>query len=233
MIHKLPGWVWFGAAALSFIAGIVNAVGFLGFQHQGVTHLTGTTTLSGIALAQHDFAGTLHLLAVAIAFVFGATVSGFVIQGDALKLGRRYGVALVIESALLAAAVPLLKHHNVLGDFLASGACGLQNAMTSTYSGTVLRTTHVSGVFTDLGIFFGHLLRGASVDWRRFQLWMVLLGSFLTGGVVGAVVFARFSYSTLYFPASLTGLVGLAYSLYRQHKLKQPAHPSASTQPHE
>ena len=39
MIHKLPRWIWFGAAVLSFIAGIVNAVGFLGFQHQGVTHL--------------------------------------------------------------------------------------------------------------------------------------------------------------------------------------------------
>jgi uncharacterized membrane protein YoaK (UPF0700 family) len=223
MIHKLPRWIWFGAAALSFIAGIVNAVGFLGFQHQGVTHLTGTSTLAGIALAQWELEEALHLLAIVVAFVMGATVSGFIIQDSRLKLGRRYGVALVIESALLVAAVPLLKHNNVMGDYLASGACGLQNAMTSTYSGAVLRTTHVSGVFTDLGIFFGHRLRGITEDWRRFRLWLVLLGSFLIGGVVGAAMFAKFNYGTLYFPAALTGFVGLAYTVYLHYKLRKTA----------
>ncbi|MEN9573804.1 MAG: hypothetical protein RL514_1659 [Verrucomicrobiota bacterium] len=229
MIHKLPGWVWFGAAVLSFIAGIVNAVGFLGFQHQGITHLTGTTSLAGIAVAQHDFGGAVHLLAIAVAFVLGATVSGFVIQGSTLKLGRRYGVALVIESSLLVAAVPLLQHGNVLGDYLASSACGLQNAMASTYSGAVLRTTHVSGVFTDLGIFFGHLLRGMDEDWRRFRLWVVLLSSFLFGGIVGAAIFSKCSYATLYLPAALTGLVGLAYSVYRHHELSRAEPPPMAT----
>ncbi|MDB6109551.1 MAG: putative rane protein, partial [Pedosphaera sp.] len=51
MISKLPRWVLWGALMLAFIAGMINAVGFLGFQHQGITHLTGTTTLLGIALA--------------------------------------------------------------------------------------------------------------------------------------------------------------------------------------
>ncbi|MBI5802340.1 MAG: DUF1275 domain-containing protein [Verrucomicrobia bacterium] len=231
MISKLPGWVWFGAAVLSFIAGIVNAVGFLGFQHQGVTHLTGTTTLTGIALAQQDFKGALHLLAIAISFLLGATVSGFIIQGSTLKLGRRYGVALLIESGLLLAAVPLLEHSNLMGDYLASSACGLQNAMASTYSGAVLRTTHVSGVFTDLGIFFGHLLRGMKEDWQRFRLWLVLLGSFLIGGVVGAGMFSKCSYATLYLPAALTGLVGLAYSVYRHYELNRADHQPPDTDP--
>lgn len=231
MIHKLPRWVWFGAAALAFIAGIVNAVGFLGFQHQGVTHLTGTTTLAGIALARWEVREAIHLLAVVVAFVLGATVSGFIIQDSHLKLGRRYGIALMIESALLMAAVPLLQRHNVLGDYLASSACGLQNAMASVYSGAVLRTTHVSGVFTDLGIFLGHLLRGAKEDWRRFRLWMVLLCSFLLGGGIGTVIFSRLAYRTLYFPAALTGLVGLAYSIYRHHELGRGVNPPQSTTP--
>ena len=46
----LPRWVWVGAGALACVAGMVNAVGFLGFEHQAVTHLTGTTTLFGIAV---------------------------------------------------------------------------------------------------------------------------------------------------------------------------------------
>ena len=64
MISKLPRWVWFGGALLAFIAGAINSVGFLGFQHQGVTHLTGTTTLLGVALAAHHGSQALHLLVV-------------------------------------------------------------------------------------------------------------------------------------------------------------------------
>jgi len=47
MISRLPRWVWVGAWALAFIAGIVNVVGLLGFDHQTITHLTGTDFLPG------------------------------------------------------------------------------------------------------------------------------------------------------------------------------------------
>lgn len=215
MISKLPSWVLVGAGVLAFIAGVINAVGFLGFQHQGITHLTGTTTLLGIALAQGQAQETVHLLAVVLSFVTGAILSGFLIGDSKLQLGRRYGLALLIESVLLFVAVPLLQQQNLLGDYLASAACGLQNAMVSTYSGAILRTTHVSGVFTDIGIFLGHLLRRLPVDWRNFRLWTVLLTSFGGGGIAGAAAFGRFGYQTLYLPAALTGFAGLAYGIYR------------------
>ncbi len=214
MISKLPKWVWFGSAVLAFIAGIINAIGFMGFQHQGVTHLTGSTTLLGIAAATGNVTGTLHLLAVIGSFLAGCIFGGFLIQNSTLKLGRRYGVALILESALLFLAVPLLRAGDVVGDYLASCACGLQNGMVSTYSGALLRTTHVSGTFTDLGILIGQWLRGVAVDWRRIRLSLLLIGSFLAGAGAGAIGFARFSYGTLYFPATLTGCVGLAYAYY-------------------
>lgn len=218
MISKLPKWVWVGSAVLSCIAGMINTVGFLGFQHQGVTHLTGSTTLLGIATATGNAPDTLHLLAVIGSFLAGCIFGGFLIQDSTLNLGRRYGVALMIESALLFAAVPLLRHHNTAGDYLASCACGLQNGMVSTFSGAVLRTTHVSGIFTDLGIFIGHFLRGLPVDTRRIRLCLLLLGSFFTGSFIGAVGFGYFSYETLYFPATFTGCVGLAYGIYRHRQ---------------
>ncbi|MDB6112069.1 MAG: hypothetical protein JWR69_3819 [Pedosphaera sp.] len=229
MISKLPRWVLWGALMLAFIAGMINAVGFLGFQHQGITHLTGTTTLLGIALAHGSAQDSLHLLAVIGSFLAGATLSGFIIQNSALKLGRRYSVALFIESGLLFVAVPLLRRHNAMGDYLASCACGLQNAMVSTYSGAVLRTTHVSGVFTDLGIFFGHLLRRLPVDWRRFRIWSALPVAFLAGGAAGAGLFLRFSYDTLYLPAALTAFVGLAYGIYYRKYAKTAAPQHAQT----
>ena len=160
MISKLPRWVWAGAWALAFVVGIVNVVGLLGFEHQAVTHLTGTTSMLAVALAAFDGPAALHFAAMIGAFVSGTVLSGFIIQDSTLQLGRRYGVVLLLESLLLCVAVPLLYRNNVLGVYSASCACGLQNAMVSTYSGAVVRTTHISGMFTDLGIFLGHAVRG-------------------------------------------------------------------------
>lgn len=218
MISKLPRWVWLGAAALTFVAGVINAIGFLSFQHQGVTHLTGSTTLFGIAVAQGKIAEASHLVAVAASFVAGCIASGALIQDGTLKLGRRYGVALVAESVLLFCAVPLLEQTSHLGAYLASCACGLQNGMVSTYSGAVLRTTHVSGAFTDLGILIGHTLRGLAVDHRRIRLCLMLIGAFLLGACAGAAGYARLGYRTLYFPATATGAVGVAYGIYRHRR---------------
>lgn len=66
-ISKLPRWVWFGSAAPSFIVGVINSVGFLSLQHQGVTHLAGSTALLGIAIAHGNPIDAFHLLAVAAA----------------------------------------------------------------------------------------------------------------------------------------------------------------------
>lgn len=134
------------------------------------------------ALASLDGTGTLHFAAVIGSFVAGTVLSGFLIQDSTLQLGRRYGVALLIESLLLVAAVPLLKGNSIWGIYSASCACGLQNAMVSTYSGAVVRTTHLSGMFTDLGIFLGHWMRGLPVDVRRLRLCFLIISGFLCGG---------------------------------------------------
>ena len=135
MISKLPRWIWIGVWALAFVAGMVNVVGLLGFEHQAVTHLTGTTSMLASALASLDPRRILHLALVLASFVAGRVISGFLIQDSTLKLGRRYGVALLLESILLCSAVPLLRSNGTFGIYRASCACGLQNAMVSTYSG--------------------------------------------------------------------------------------------------
>ena len=214
MISKLPSWIWTGAWILAFIAGIVNVVGLLGFQHQAITHLTGNTSLLAEALAKLDLGAVLHFAALIGAFVAGTVASGFLIQDSTLQLGRRYGVALLLESLLLFAAVPLLASGSAHGMYAAAAACGLQNAMVSTYSGAVVRTTHVSGMFTDLGIFLGHALRGLPVDTRRLRLCFIVISGFLCGGIAGTLAFRAYGYSALLFPAGLTAGAAVAYGLY-------------------
>ena len=219
MAERLAAWVWVGAAALAAVAGVVNVVGFLGFQHQAITHLTGNTSLLGAALVEGDAAGALRLLGAIGAFVAGAALSGLVIQDSPLRLGRRYGVVLALESALLLAAVPLFEQRHFGGVLCAAVACGLQNAMATTYSGAVLRTSHLSGMFTDLGIMLGHAARGMPVAHRRLWLCIVVIGFFFLGGVLGGGLFRLVGYAALYAPAALTGGVGVAYVAYRQRQL--------------
>ena len=219
----LPRWVWIGAGLLACVAGMVNVVGYLGFEHQAITHLTGTTTLLGSALAKGDLRALSHLAAVALAFMGGAALSGVLIQDSTLRLGRRYGVALMLESLLLFAAIPLFLHGQRAGALLAAAACGMQNAMATTYSGAVIRTSHLSGMFTDLGIGLGHALRGMPLQRRRLQLCGLIIASFLVGAVLGAVLYMQVGYAALALPATLTGAVGLVYSVYRHLELRRAA----------
>jgi uncharacterized membrane protein YoaK (UPF0700 family) len=216
---QLPRWVWIGAGALACVAGMVNAVGFLGFEHQAVTHLTGTTTLLGAAIAGEDLRAATHLAGVALAFMIGAALSGAIVQDATLRLGRRYGVALALESALLFASAYLFRREAVSGAWLAAMACGLQNGMATTFSGAVVRTTHLSGMFTDLGIGLGHALRGLPLQRRRLALCALIITAFLIGGVLGALLFARMGADALLVPAALTGLVGTGYAIYRHRAI--------------
>ncbi len=213
---RLPTWVWIGAVALSCVAGMVNVVGFLGFEHQAVSHLTGTTSQLGMALAQRDWRSVGHLWGLLIAFSLGAMLSGLIIQDSTLQFGRRYGVVLALESVLLLLSIPLFKQQQIWGALAAAMACGLQNALATTFSGAVVRTTHLSGMFTDLGIGLGHLLRGLPLQVRRLTLSGLIISGFLAGGVIGAWLFVRWQYDALLVPAVLTGVAGLGYVFYRQ-----------------
>ena len=218
---QLPRWVWVGAGLLACVAGMVNVVGYLSFEQQAVTHLTGTTTLLGEAVAKRDLHAISRLAGVALAFMAGAALSGMIVQDSTLKLGRRYGVALVLESLLLFAAIPLFMQGRLAGPLLAAMACGLQNAMATTYSGAVIRTSHLSGMFTDLGIGLGHALRGMPLQKRRLLLCGLIISGFFTGAVLGALLFVRFGYGALAVPATITGSIGLGYAAHRQLQLRR------------
>jgi uncharacterized membrane protein YoaK (UPF0700 family) len=218
MISKLPYWAWTGAWVLAFIAGIVNVVGLLGFEHQAITHLTGSTSMLAIGLATGNARDIFHFAGILGSFVLGTVLSGFIIQYQAFQLGRRYGIALLLESILLCVAVPLLHRHELKGLYCAACACGLQNAMMTTYSGTVIRTTHVSGMVTDLGIALGNRLRGLPVDAKRVRMCVLIISGFLCGGILGALAYGEWQADTLFIPAAITATLSVGYGIYRLKK---------------
>ncbi len=214
MINKLPGWVEVGGFFLAFIGGSINAIALLGLNHQGVSHLTGSSSLLSVSLAEGSFSDSTHLLIVIASFVIGAAVSGLLIGNESLKLGRRYSLALFLEALLLLMAMKLLTQGSIYGHYLASAACGLQNAMTSTFSGAVVRTTHVTGLFTDLGIMLGLRVRGQRADTRRIILYATLISGFIAGGIVGAYLFMESGFTAIAMPALMSTLMAMTYLLY-------------------
>jgi uncharacterized membrane protein YoaK (UPF0700 family) len=220
VISKLPRWVEVGGTCLAAIAGAVNAIGLLGFKHQAVSHLTGSSTLLSLALVDRDLADALHLFFILLSFLAGAAISGALIDNAVLRLGRRYSVALLVEAALLLLAMIALQRGSITGHFLASAACGLQNGMASTYSGAIIRTTHVSGLFTDLGTMFGARLRGHPMDRRKALLFSLLIAGFLIGGCIGAWAFKQMAFTALALPAAGAITLAVLYWVYL-HNAKQ------------
>jgi len=92
MLRQLPRWAWVGGGLLALGAGCINVVGYLCFRHQPITHLTGTSTEFGLALARGDAGEIAHWGLVIVAFLLGAMLSGFIVQQGALRLGRRHAL---------------------------------------------------------------------------------------------------------------------------------------------
>ncbi|MFD2231121.1 YoaK family protein [Alkalimarinus sediminis] len=214
MISKLPNWVEYGAFVLALVAGCINAIGVLGFEHQAVSHLSGTATLLATSALGDSLQTTLHLAGILLSFFLGASLSGFLLHGSTLKLGRHYDTTLVIESLLILLAYYLLSQGSFYGHFAASASCGLQNALVTTYSGAIIRTTHLTGIFTDLGIMFGSILRGETFDKRKALLFSIIISGFIVGGVLGAYLFRIFEFKALLAPVAICLALAGGYRLY-------------------
>jgi len=207
-----------GAAVLSLSAGLINAVAFSGFSHNAVTHVTGTVTKSAMALASGQFTAYFLSTGLVMAFLAGAILSGLIIGNEHLRLGRRYGLALILESGLLLVSYLFFTRGASAGELFASAACGLQNAMIATYSGNAIRTTHMTGVVSDLGSMVGNFIAGRAVDARQFFLLTIVFVNFYIGGIVGTYLFRALAFDAILAPAALTLATGIAYFIYLMYK---------------
>ena len=193
-------------ALLAFNAGAVNAGGFL-VVAMYTSHMTGFASLLADNLVLGNMRLVLGAIGVLLAFTAGAAATAMLVNW-ARQHGLRseYALPLLLEAVLLLVfglmgatlgrqtpfAVPL----TVL---LLSFTMGLQNALVSKISASQIRTTHMTGIVTDIGIELGKLLywnRTASpfesrVRANRIKLRLLgtLLGAFVAGGVVGAAGF--------------------------------------------
>jgi uncharacterized membrane protein YoaK (UPF0700 family) len=183
--HLLPG-----ALAFAGTAGFINSVA-LGVFRSPVSHMTGAVSYLGIELAGSHLHAAMATLSIVVAFMLGAGLAGFIVGAESLGPGRRYGLALGCEGAVLAVATLLLTSGHPLGVALASMACGVQNATTSSYCGLMIRTTHVTGTVTDIGVMLGHWLRHRNIERRKLIFMVGVVTAFGAGVWIGALADSR------------------------------------------
>ncbi|GLT18730.1 permease [Vibrio zhanjiangensis] len=216
-MKKIPYWAMAAVFILSLVAGIVNAIGFLGVKTEAVSHLTGTSTLLGTVLF-NDGLMSLHIFIVILLFVIGSALSSFLISLPPWQTGKIYSLLLLAEALLFTISSVLLGKGGMTGVHLASLACGIQNGMTTIFSAGPGRTTHVTGTFTDIGIMAGSALKGESIERRKMTMLVSLAVGFISGGVVGYYLFEKISFSSLLVPAVICLILGITCYIHLRKK---------------
>lgn len=197
--------------ALSFVAGAVNAGGFLAIGYY-TSHMTGIVSIMADHLALAYYPWVLGGLAALLCFIMGSATCALLVNW-ARRQGweSAYALPLALEAILLLLFGFLGSHlANVGWVFVPTTVVvlcfvmGLQNAIITKISNSEIRTTHVTGVVTDLGIEIGRSLywnRGDSesrvlANRPRLLLLSGLLLMFFLGGVTGALGFKHLGYAT-------------------------------------
>lgn len=203
--------------SLAFVAGAANAGGFLAVG-QYTSHMSGIVSSLADNLALGELGLVVAGFSALLSFLVGAATSVILINwGRRRRLRSLYATPLAIEAVLLLCFGLLgsqLEQHRLL--FLPATVCllcfvmGLQNAMITKISRAEIRTTHVTGLVTDIGIELGKLfywngnarttaeLGVVRADRQRLALLGSLLLAFLAGGWAGAAGFKHLGYiSTL------------------------------------
>jgi len=234
------------AWAMAFVAGAVNAGGFLAVSHY-TSHMTGVVSSMADELAAGDLNTALAALAMMMSFLGGAFVCTTLISfGQRRRMRSRYALTLVLEAALMLVFGFMgnrlqeeIQFTLPMTVMLLCFIMGLHNAVTSIISGAAVRTTHLTGTVTDIGIELSRLTyvnvhhrQGRDrimADRQKLRLLLLILVAFLGGGVVGALGFRHVGFKVtvplagfLCFLAARPLLLELRLLLHRLQKQWSP-----------
>lgn len=189
------------ARYLAFVAGASNAGGWMAVR-QYTSHMSGVVSSMADDLALGNLTLFRDGFASLVAFFLGAVSTTLCVRwARTRRLESEYALPLLIEAGLLVAfglTASSFAGTRALGTvLLLCFSMGLQNATITKLSGSVIRTTHLTGMVTDIGIGVGRIVFSAvaqnglshDAEVRSIRLLASLVALFFTGGVTGAVGF--------------------------------------------
>lgn len=194
------------ASLLSFVAGLVNVAGFLAVQRL-TTNVTGHFAFFVDELFKLNFFQGFIFFLYIFFFFFGSFVSSLLVElFYKKKFPYVYVLPALIESAILL-SIPmfgdlLIENHPDALAFLLLFAMGLQNSLVTTISSAAVRTTHLTGLFTDLGIELSQLFFYKERDQRSrlfssIRLRLTIISFFFVGGITGGIFYSSIQLNVL------------------------------------
>lgn len=219
-------FIWF---LLAFQGGLLNIGGYLAV-HRFVSHITGYATLFGVKGLLGDWGNALGMLIVPFFYLLGVMVSAWFIERRRLKnIVPKYSLVFgfIILNLVLISLGGVSGQFGAFGEtfnysrdyillFLLVYTCGLQNAVISSASGYVIRTTHLTGLTTDFGIGIIRLwTTRAQIEKKEIFVFWCRAGiilSFTIGSLLGAFIFHWIEFYGF--------LIPLAVSLFVAYRLQ-------------
>ena len=207
------------ASLLSFVAGIVNVAGILAVA-QLTTNVTGHFAFFVDEVYKLNFWSGLIYFLYTFFFLLGSFYSNFLVE----FISRRnatyvYVIPTAIESLIL--LLVGVFGDNLIPEYSKVIACsllfamGLQNSLVTQISNSIVRTTHLTGLFTDLGIELSQLFFYREPHQRKsllqsIHLRFMIISFFFIGVVVGGILYSRMGLHVLLI-GSATLLLGIGY----------------------
>jgi uncharacterized membrane protein YoaK (UPF0700 family) len=213
------------ATLLSFVAGVVNITGVMSVKTL-TTNVTGHFAFFAEEIMRKDFTAAITFFVFTLIFLLGAFTSNFISEYVA-KSNSNFShiIPIALEILILAIVASFespMSLDNLEGKSLASAmlfAMGIQNSLVTKISQSTVRTTHLTGLFTDLGIELSQLFFYKKPEETKklktnIYLRISIISFFFIGCVLGGFIYSFFNIKTL-FVACLFLLIALLYDSIR------------------
>lgn len=212
--YKILIWIVF----LALLAGCVNAVAIFGCEGIAVSHITGMISRSAISISSGETVGLAGILSIILLFFVGAVTAGIATGERAFHLRKTNGVIIFAIGILILTPLFLDVRHSLM---MLSFLMGLQNGMVVSVRGILVRSTHMTGNLTDLGVYIGYRIRGNKSENAYFGLVpCVLIIGFILGGVIGVLLYNLIGIYVLIVLSLSYILMGIAYFHMRKTSME-------------
>lgn len=206
---------------LAFNSGYINGCclkgTFVEATKQAVAAVTGAYTTSAIAFADGRIEFFKLQIKVLASFITGSAIASVLNPfPKTFELADNTGVTFLLASAFLFAANFLAGGKAPSSNWIfyfAAIANGIQNSVTSVHTANLCRTSHYSGISSDIGTFSGQCIGGNDANLFKLKVFLGLAAAFWLGGYVSYFVTEIYGASSLIFPAIFDFLIGAGLTL--------------------
>jgi uncharacterized membrane protein YoaK (UPF0700 family) len=213
------------ATMLSFVAGMVNITGVLALQIL-TTNVTGHFAYFAEEVMKNEYEAAITFLVFTIFFLFGAFISNFLSELISIKRPQLSHVIPIALEILILVGIGLFAHQSTItsldGKIMAFAmlfAMGIQNSLVTKISQSTVRTTHLTGLFTDLGIELSQLFfykKPEEVKRLKANIFLrfSIIIFFFLGCFFGGFAYGFFEIKTLFIAAFFL-MIALLYDYIR------------------